>query len=250
MTAPSPFGALWRDLDEVDSTNEEAARWAREGAPHGAVVMAAAQTAGRGRRGRSWSSPSGRGLYISWIVRPDPAGPVAVAGLTMLAALAVARVVSELTGIEAHTKWPNDVLLHERKVAGILCEADFAAGRLDYVVVGVGVNVNARSDDLPERPLFPATSLWLETGDERPVRDVGRAVVAAFADLFAECEAGNWPELLREFEARCSSLGRQVEVRGDGETYRGVAESIAEDGVLVVRTVDGPRRVIAADVLY
>ncbi len=243
------LGQPLRYYDSVASTNEVALAWAREGAPHGAVVTAKAQTSGRGRRGRSWTSPAGKGLYLSLVLRPS-IEPSQVPQLTMLAALASALAVEKLTGLTASTKWPNDILLHGRKTGGILSEAEFKNGRLDFAIVGIGLNVNFQIDDLPPRPIFPATSLLIETGRAWPVDELRQELLQECDRLYAIYTAGGWETLRADFAGRCAGLGQPVRVVEEAETYSGVASMIDADGILVVQTATGPRRVVAGDVVY
>lgn len=241
------LGRPRRHYASVGSTNDEALQWARAGAPHGAVVTAAAQSQGRGRRGREWSSPAGQGLYLSLILRPG-CGPDRVAQLTMIAALAGARLVESLTGLTTQVKWPNDVILHGKKIGGILSEAELADGAVRHVVVGLGLNLNQQADELPARPLFPASSLRLETGRSFDIEAAAEGWLAEFAPLNEMLETGGWPALLQEFGQRCVGLGGAVTVTTEAEVYKGTARAIGADGTLVVETDAGPRRVVAGDV--
>jgi len=243
------LGRPQRHFASVSSTNAVALAWAREGAPHGAVVTADAQSGGRGRRGRSWTSPPGKGLYLSLVLRPL-IEPAQVPQLTILAALAAVLTVEAQTGLATQTKWPNDVLLHERKIGGILSEAEFKEGRLDFVIVGIGLNVNFEAHDLPPRPQFPASSLLIETGIECPVGAVRDALLGQLDNLYSIYQGGGWAHLRADFTARCCGLGREVRVVTETESYAGVATDIDEDGILIVDTATGPRRVVAGDVQY
>lgn len=243
------FGEPLQHYELVGSTNEVAIKWAREDAPHGAVVTAESQTHGRGRRGRSWSSPAGKGLYLSLVLRPDLA-PAHVPQLTILAALAVARTVEQFSGLQADTKWPNDVLLNGRKIAGVLCEAEWKDGRLGFAVVGIGLNVNFRAEDLPERVLFPATSLLIETREHRLISEVKPVLLAQTEQLYSLFTNGGWDELRAEYSRRCASIGQPVTVVNEASEYSGVARGIDESGLLIVQTTDGVRSVIAGDVKF
>jgi len=243
------LGQPHRHYPTVSSTNEIAYEWAQVGAPHGALVTAGQQTAGRGRRGRSWVSPTDKGLYLSLILRPS----VAVAQtpqFTILAALATARVVEQQSGLSARTKWPNDILLHGRKIGGILSEAHLDNGQLDFVVVGVGLNVNQESTDLPPRPIFPASSLLLETGRVWALEAMLQAWLQEMGNVWIAYIRGEWDALRGEFENRCEGLGRTVTVVTETVTYQGVATGIDGDGVLLVQTARGVHRVVAGDVSF
>ncbi|HVF11357.1 MAG TPA: biotin--[acetyl-CoA-carboxylase] ligase [Abditibacteriaceae bacterium] len=243
------FGQPHRHLRTVASTNEVAHEWAHAGAPHGALVTAEQQTAGRGRRGRAWSSPAGEGLYLSLILRPAMTAPQ-VSRCTILASLATARAVEKQTGLGTHTKWPNDVLLHGRKIGGILSEAHSENGQVAFIVIGLGLNVNQESADLPPRPIFPASSLLLETGRAWPLETMRHAWLKEMHELWSTHAAGGWDSLRQEFQNRCEGLGRMVTVTTESATYQGVATGVDADGVLLVQTASEVRRVLAGDVSF
>ena len=152
---------------ETDSTNARAKYLAGDGTPEGTVIVAEKQTEGRGRRGRSWFSPPGEGIYTSVILRP-PIPPNEAPKLTLLASVALAEALLSLTSLEVSIKWPNDILIRGREAAGILTEIGAEMDRIDYVVIGVGVNVNTPSKGLPPDIAHTATSVFMETGKEFP----------------------------------------------------------------------------------
>ncbi len=233
--------------ETLGSTNELAFRLAHEGAEHGEVVVTEQQTAGKGRRGRTWVSPPGLNLYFSAILRPE-LPPQRAPELTLVAAVALTEVLRE-AGAEASIKWPNDVQIDGRKVAGILTELSAEPERVHFVVLGVGVNLNAQPEHFPEELRATATSLALARGQRIP-----RALFAAtlwtrleeWLDLHLETGFGairqRWKEL-------SSTLGQDVLVRTDRREFRGLAEDIDESGALLVRAEDGSvERVLAGDV--
>lgn len=244
------IGQPLRHFQVCASTNDEAWRWASEGAPHGALVQADAQTAGRGRQGRSWNSPSGRGLYLSYILRPE-LEMAQVAQLTVVAALAGARAVEEVCDKKASTKWPNDIVLNDRKIGGILCEAHADPERpshADFVVVGLGLNINLEMDDLPENPKIPASSLLIETKRRWDVDDAAAAICKHMGTTLDRLQNGEWSGLRSEFELRDILRGRRVSVETPGETYHAIADGIDADGILRVVANGEVRRVVAGDV--
>lgn len=251
-----------RHFETLGSTNDAARDWARDGAPHLSVVTSAQQTAGRGRRGRAWASPARCGLYVSLILRPE-CGMDAVPQLSMLLALAACRAVDELTGLRANVKWPNDVLLNNRKIAGVLCEAELRrddvksdVNSIEFCVCGLGLNLNNSRDELPPRAIFPASSLKLETGREFDFELALSAVLREFEILEHSWRNGEWERLRLAWEARCFGLGREVVVRnshGDGHletAWRGVALMTDASGALLIGTTGGVRRVLAGDVSF
>ncbi len=243
------IGQPRRHFANIGSTNDEAKQWGRDGASHGATVTAAQQTGGRGRRGRSWESPAGKGVYLSVVLRPK-LQTAQLPQLTILVALAGARAVENVAGVTCGVKWPNDILLHDKKIGGILCEAEWKDGELDFAVAGLGLNVNHTAEDLPARPIFPASSLLIETGNSFDVEEVTQNCLTDLEVLYAQWLKGDWPVQRREFEERCAGIGGLVTVTTETEKYFGVVRGIDENGVLQVATSAGPRRVVAGDVSY
>jgi BirA family biotin operon repressor/biotin-[acetyl-CoA-carboxylase] ligase len=232
--------------DVLPSTNDLAFRLAQEGAFHGEVVIADQQTQGRGRRGRTWVSPAGLNLYFSVILRPELT-PQRAPELTLLTAVAVAETLREAGG-HAFIKWPNDLLVEGRKISGILTELSAEPETIHFVVVGVGVNLNAHSTDFPPELSGLATSLAEVRGQKVP-----RALFTAA--LWTRLE--NWLELHQEqgfppvreaWRALCETLGQDVLVKTERREFRGRAEDIDDLGALLVRTPDGLERVVAGDV--
>ena len=241
--------ALWRSLEvvpEIGSTNAALLAAAAEDAPEGTVLVAEHQAAGRGRLDRVWTSPPGAGITVSFLLRPDV--PSARRGwLSLLTGVALAEAVGEVPGVRASLKWPNDLLAAGgAKLAGILAEVGNGA-----VVVGVGLNVSTRADELPET----GTSLALEAG--RPVDRA--AVLLQFLRTF-EHRYLAWARALgdpvssglaRDYLAWCSTVGADVVVTlPDGSALEGVAESVDWDGRLVVRTAQGVAELASGDVRH
>jgi BirA family biotin operon repressor/biotin-[acetyl-CoA-carboxylase] ligase len=237
---------LW--YAETASTNDLAAAMAERGAPEGRVVVANAQSAGRGRHGRSWASPPGAGLYVSAILRPpERALPL----LTIAAGVAVAEGIQAAAGLAADVKWPNDVYAHGRKIAGVLAEASAsnAAGAIQHVVIGAGINVMPAA--YPAEIANRATSLEVELG-----RAVDRGLLlaeylCALAARYRDLQEGRRDLVVRAWRGRAASmLGRRVQWDAPGATRDGVALDIDDTGALVVRTAAGPMRVTAGEVRW
>ena len=233
-----PFAGRVRHCPRVGSTNDVAAELAAAGAPHGTVVVADEQTAGRGRHGNRWFSPPGSGLYVSVLLRTDTP-PV----LTLAAGVAAAEALARTAGLDVLLDWPNDVVVDtadgRRKVAGILAEASTAGDRVDRVVVGLGVNL--RDGAWPPDVASRAASVEGLTG--RPVDAAALLVelLAALAARCAEVESGRVAALLRRWEALApSSRGAAVEWSEGPVRRRGVTEGVDEQGALIVRV--GGRR--------
>ncbi|HTT78043.1 MAG TPA: biotin--[acetyl-CoA-carboxylase] ligase [Stellaceae bacterium] len=232
-------------FDRLGSTNDEAKRLARAGAAAGTLVWAGEQTAGRGRRGRQWVSPPGN-LYLSLIARPG--GPVAAAAqLGFVAGLGLGDAIRELAGpaLPLAYKWPNDVLARGRKVAGILLESETGGGgTVDFVVIGVGVNILAA----PENVEFPATSLAAEGCGNISASEF----LATFVDRY-ELWAARWRSegfvpIRAAWLERAAGVGDAIRVRLDRATLHGRFVDLDADGALLLDAADGRRRIAAGDI--
>lgn len=231
---------------EVGSTNDVAKQLADEGASHGEVVIAEAQTAGRGRRGRSWSSPPGRNLYASVVLRPE-LPPTRAPELTLLASVALCQAVRQ-AGVSASIKWPNDVLARGKKLAGVLTEMGAELDQVQWVVLGFGVNVNAAAEDFPPEVREVATSLALERGEAVPRALFAAATLTTLEEWLDRHAAEGFAPVRDAWRSLSDTLGREVRVRGGGEEVVGVATDIDEGGALLVRTPAGLRHVYSGDV--
>lgn len=240
------LGRVIHHHETLGSTNSEAFALAQAGAVHGEIVVADEQTQGRGRRGRSWSSPAGTNLYFSVVLRPD-VPPSRAAEVTLLAAVAVAETLRE-AGAEATIKWPNDVQIGGKKVAGVLTELSADVDRVHFLVLGVGINLNARGEDFPPEVAELATSL-MEARRQRVPRALFTAALWTKLEEWLDRWADEGFEPVRDAWKRwASTLGHEVLVKGEGSSLCGLAEDIDESGALVL-VVDGRRvRVMAGDV--
>jgi len=226
---------------QVPSTNQVALEMARQGAAEGLVVIAGEQTGGRGRRQRVWQSPSGS-ISLSIVLRPEVAQ---LPELIMLASLAVARTVREVTGLSPQLKWPNDILVDGKKVCGILVESEIK-GRLAQAVIGIGINVNNPVPALAERTA-PITSLMAEARRPLPLLELVRRLLAAADEFYGRLRSGG--SVFETWRDSLTTLGHEVSVTSDEGELVGVAEAVDRDGSLWVRDGVGKRhRVIASDV--
>lgn len=246
------FGRPLEYFDAIDSTQTRAFRLAEEGAPEGALVVADHQTAGRGRRGRRWLSEPARLLQFSLVLRPR-LGVDRLGLITTALGVGVAEGIEQATGLVATTKWPNDVMVDDRKVAGILIETRLAGPRIGIAVAGVGINVSWRVEELPAEIAKRATSL-LSASEERNHGPLPRRAEILAALLFSIEEsyrlATSEPaELVKRAGSRSSVLGRRVTVRfGDGSVLEGRASALARNGALVVETDEGSRQIEAGEI--
>jgi BirA family biotin operon repressor/biotin-[acetyl-CoA-carboxylase] ligase len=231
---------------EIGSTNDEARRLARAGAPEGTLVIAEYQTAGRGRIERRWVAPPGSSLLLSLIFRPNLA-PTQAHRLTMICGLAILEAVEATTGLAVGLKWPNDIVTGEAKLGGILAEIEVQGEALAFAVVGMGLNVNVDPADLPQDLLLPATSLAQLLGRAVPRLPLLQALLRAVERRLLALVAGYSPA--EEWAARLVTLGREVAVSGAGPAFAGRAEGVTPDGALLVRRADGRlETVLAGDV--
>lgn len=223
--------------EETGSTNMDAKRLGEEGAPHGTVVAADKQNSGRGRRGRTWESPAGKDIYFTILLRPD-FPPDKAPGLTLVMALSVVQAIEEECGMKAGIKWPNDVVMNGKKVCGILTELTTETDYIQYVVTGVGINVNL--EVMPEEIEETATSLLLEGG-----KRIGRAgllqkVLKKFEGNYEKYAESLDMALMREdYNARLVNRDRQVRVLDPKGGWEGIARGINASGELLVETEAG-----------
>ena len=234
-----------RYYDCVDSTNRCAKQLAAEGAPHMTLVLAEAQTEGRGRRGRAWLSRAGVGVWMSLIVRPD-VRPDRAAELVMVTAVALCGALSALTGKGAQIKWPNDVHFGGKKLSGTLLETGGALGAdasIEYAVIGVGINVIG--DEFP--PELPdAASIESAMGITLARSRVVECFMEKFERLYARWEEGGLAEIMPHYREQSSTLGKAVRAFCPDGEWIGVAEDIAADGALLLREADGRLRPLYA----
>lgn len=230
-------------LMSVDSTNRYARQRSREGAAHGTLVIAERQTGGRGRRGRSWISPAGEGVFMTLILRIEREQLAGAAQLSLRTALAVSRAISRASGLDARIKWPNDIVCQGRKVCGMLLEMEMTPDGGCAIAAGVGVNVHQRA--LPEEIAATASSLDLLAGGA-----VSREkVVCAFLEEMEAVLAMDGDAAMAAYRERSATLGCRVQVISPSETFTGTAQEVTSGGSLLVLQDGGPvREVLAADV--
>lgn len=235
----------------VGSTNEVAKALARLGAPEGLVVVAEEQTGGKGRLGRTWHSPPGVGIWMTVVLRP-PLIPYEAARLTLCAAVAVAGAIRQVAGLPAAIKWPNDIVLEDRKVCGILTEMEADWDRVHFAVVGIGINANLPAEAFPEHLRATATSLLAAGGKPVPRALLIAEVLARLEAEYQDLVAGRFDQVLTRWRALSATLGRTVRVlpvAPDQPEVVGVAEAVDPSGALLVRLPDGQlHRVVAGEV--
>jgi BirA family biotin operon repressor/biotin-[acetyl-CoA-carboxylase] ligase len=229
----------------IGSTMDAARQLADDGAPEGTLALTDEQTAGRGRLQRSWWAPPGTSLLMTLVLRPD-LSPVQAQRLVMVCSLAVCAAIRKVTGLVARVKWPNDVLIEGKKVCGILTELGITGSKLDYVLVGMGINVNCDFSQAPEM-MSPPTSLRMETGHDVSRLDLLTVLLSEIERRYEALRQGRFDQ--NEWAAHLETIGREVTVSSGDERWAGLATGVDEDGALLIRLPDeSVQRVLAGDV--
>ncbi len=241
-----PWGQTLIYLDTVDSTNSYAKALARNGAPEGTVVIAKAQTGGRGRLGRSFSSPEGLGLYFSLILRPGYK-PERLMHLTCAAGLAAANGVEAATGLRPGIKWTNDLVCGQRKLGGILTELSIApdTGLIDFAIVGIGINCLQRQADFPKELQDMACSLLTQTGKACTPAQLAAQLLAALYEMNSQLLT-NQEAIMQAFRADCVTIGRDISILRGEEVRHGRAITVDTDGGLLVQLPDGSTETVTS----
>ncbi len=233
---------------ELDSTNSTAYHVALEGGKEGEVVVADCQLRGRGRLDRSWLSPPGVNLYVSIILRPPIAARYAPL-ITLMAAVATAKATRGFSGLQPRIKWPNDLLINDRKFAGLLNEARCKGEKVEFVVLGMGINVNMTLGMVPEEMRSIATSLREELGYDISRVELLKALLREVEGEYIGFLTGEQDRMLRQWEEFSQMVGKLVEMRSFHEVIRGRVKGIDFDGSLLLSAPDGSeRRVIVGDI--
>lgn len=238
----------WQDTlclyDTVESTNSLAKQLAKEGAPHGTVLIADRQTAGRGRMGRQFLSPAGQGIYLSVILRPD-CEATQLMHLTCAVAVAMCDAVEKVAHVRPQVKWINDLILAERKVGGILTELSLDGDKVDFAVVGIGINCLQSPADFPAELRQIAGSLSMAVSQSIDREALAAAMVDALYAMSRELISGKEAYMAR-YRADCLTIGREVAVHTSSGVYAAVAEDVDAQGSLIVRPADGALRCVSS----
>jgi BirA family transcriptional regulator, biotin operon repressor / biotin---[acetyl-CoA-carboxylase] ligase len=240
------IGRTIQYYDHVASTMDEAMKLAQDKASDGTVVIAEAQTQGRGRLGRSWVSPKFKGLYFSIIVRPDTAVSE-IASITLMAAVSVCEAVKRTCGLEARIKWPNDILLEQKKLGGILTEMNAGLDRVNYCVIGIGINVNSE----PKTLVDGAVSLAQQAGSAVNRVELLRELLRQFEHYYLKFKKKEFGSILDAWRQFSVTLGERVRIDMHKGRLDGIAVDIDADGGLLVRRDSGIiEKVLAGDVVH
>jgi BirA family transcriptional regulator, biotin operon repressor / biotin---[acetyl-CoA-carboxylase] ligase len=239
------FGRTLYVSDSIDSTNALAKTLAAKGAAEGAVVIADYQTAGRGRLGRSWQAEAGSNLLFSLILRPAISKDK-IGLLPFYSSVGVALPVETITGKNCECKWPNDILLNKKKCCGMLLESSFKKDKPEYVVIGIGLNVNQKSfhGELEDK----ATSLSKECGTEFERSALFCRIMASMELLYKAVSKGDFTNVLKEWKARATIMGTRITLTQGDTPIEGIAAALSDDGGLVVETKSGQRVFHSGDV--
>lgn len=237
-----------RVFEQTTSTNDVIEKLARDGVREGVVVFAESQTKGRGRLGRKWISPNRKGLWFSILLRPD-LRPQETTQLTVASATALRRAIEAETKLQPEIKWPNDILIGGKKVAGILTELSAELDKVRHVILGIGIDVNLSANEFPADLKKMATSLKIESGETISRAELATAILRELDFDYARICAGKFSAVADEWEEHCTTIGKNVTVQIGGRKIRGRAESLDDDGALLLRTEHGRlERIIGGDV--
>ena len=240
-----PWAGYIHWFDTIDSTNNEAKKLGAAGAPHGTIVIAGQQTGGRGRMGRSFHSPAGLGIYLSVILRPDYL-PADLMHLTCAAAVAMCEAVEASAGFRPGIKWTNDLVHGKQKLGGILTELSFgAAGKIDYAVVGIGINCNHTAEDFPPELQNMAGSLSMFASRLIDPAQVSAAMISALETMSQDLLPKK-SDIMNRYRTDCVTIGKDVSVHRFEEVRHGTATDVDNEGGLVVRFADGHTETVAA----
>lgn len=234
-------------FDTIDSTNTKAQELAEKGYPSGTLVVADKQEAGKGRRGRSWVSPSGTGIFMTLMIKPD-INPNNASMLTLVAALAVAKAITSVTGEEALIKWPNDIVVNSKKVCGILTEMNAQFDYINHIVVGIGINVH--NESFPEEISQMASSLMIEAGGKRFHRAQIIAETMSYFEQYYDTflKTQDLSALVREYDELLVNRNKSVRVLDPKEPFDGKAMGITPKGELIVDTWESRKLVSSGEV--
>ena len=244
LPAECPWGDTLYWYPVIDSTSTQAKRLAKEGAPHGTVLIAGTQTGGRGRMGRTFQSPEGMGVYLSVILRPD-CPPEKLMHLTCAAGIAMVEAVEKAAGLRPRIKWINDLVADGKKLGGILTEMSVDKGMVEYAVVGIGINCLQKKDDFPEEIAELATSLSLAAGKTVPTEKLAAAMVDALYRM-SRILFTQKANIMASYKASCVTLGKDIQVLRNGSKLPGRSIDLNEDGGLLVEYPDGRREWVAS----
>lgn len=235
-------------LNETDSTNTRAKELAAQGAPEGTLVIAEKQTEGRGRRGRSWFSPPGGGIYFSLILRPV-ISPGETPKITLMTAVVLAETLISLMKLKLRIKWPNDILVNGKKLAGILTEISTEMDAVNYIIVGLGLNVNTQFEQFPQDIKGNATSILIENGKQFPRVKLIQHYLKLYEIYYDMFKNNDFEPIMKRWRELADIIGKQIRVDVIGKTHIGKVVDVDNDGVLILKDDQGRlQRIFSGDV--
>lgn len=235
-------------LDKTDSTNIQARKLAEQGVPQGSLVIAEDQTHGRGRKDRHWFSQPGKAIMMSMILRPD-LPPEKAPCLTLMTAVAMARTLSNLTDLEITIKWPNDILINKKKLAGISTGLSTDMDRVNYVIIGIGLNVGTLEEDFPTELDDIATSIFIETGTMLSRVKIIKDFLFEFETCYNQLKTDGFPPILSQWKDFANIIGKKISIDLTDRNLSGTVLDIDPDGVLIVQDKDGvEHRILSGDI--
>ncbi len=232
------FGQVIRYLETVDSTQRAAVEFGQQGLPEGTLVIADEQTSGRGRLARSWHSPKHAGIWMSLILRPN-VPPQQAPQFTLITAVAVVQAIEEVCGIQADIKWPNDILIAGKKITGILTEMQAEADKINFIVIGIGMNVNQKEEDFPPELQEIATSLAIQTGKRHSRAALVQTILLKLEKYYELYLEKGFTPIKLLWESYSNSIGKEITARTITGSITGKALGISETGVLKLRDNQG-----------
>ncbi len=241
------LGSHIKYFTSTDSTNNQAKKLAIQGALDGTVVISEEQGGGRGRLARSFFSPKYKGIWFSVILRPEFL-PQEAPKCTLMAAVAIAKAIDDVTNIKVGIKWPNDILYNGKKLVGILTEMNAEMDCVNYIVIGMGINVNVSYEEMPDDIKNIATSLSQISGKTISRLDLLKSILFHLENLYLSVQQDGFSSVLQEWRKYSITLNKDIKVIGTNETFEGVAVDIDTDGALLVNTNGQIKRVLAGDV--
>ncbi len=233
----------------VDSTNNRAKALAIIGADEGTIVVAEEQSAGRGRKGRSWFSATNDSISLSLILRPS-IPPGKISQITLLTAVAIAETLLDLTTIDVTIKWPNDILVNGKKLAGILTEMSMEMDAIDFIVIGLGLNANTKKEDFHHEIKDIATSLYIESGILLSRSEIIRNFLKRFETYYLQVQSYGFSSIIKRWKELSNIIGKFVTVDTAGRQIRGIVHDVGEDGVMILKDKDNKKhRILSGDVI-
>jgi BirA family transcriptional regulator, biotin operon repressor / biotin---[acetyl-CoA-carboxylase] ligase len=243
------IGQNLKFFEQVDSTNLYAKRIAEGGFEDGTVIMADEQLNGRGRMGRTWASPKGKGIWMTIMLKPK-ISPADASKVTLLTACAVCKAIEEISGLYTQIKWPNDIVLNGKKLCGILTEMSAEIDEINYLIIGIGVNVNIDLEDFPHELQAIATSIKIEKGDMIIRKELAAAIINNFERYYKGfIMTGSIKDYINEYKERSAILGKEVRVTSSTLELQGTVVDISEEGQLQLELCDGSiKEIISGEV--